>query len=72
MSGALAIVVGGGPAPGINGVIAAAVIRARLAGTEVYGIRDGFSRLMKGDLDALETMDIEFSARIVDIVCAGH
>ena len=64
MSGALAIVVGGGPAPGINGVIAAAVIRARLAGTEVYGIRDGFSRVMKGDLDALEPMDIADVSRL--------
>jgi 6-phosphofructokinase 1 len=64
VSGALAIVVGGGPAPGINGVIAAAVIRARLAGTEVYGIRDGFSRVMKGDLDALEPMDIADVSRL--------
>ena len=33
----LAILVGGGPAPGINSVIAAATIRARLEGLEVVG-----------------------------------
>ncbi len=33
----LAILVGGGPAPGINSVIGAATIRARLEGIEVSG-----------------------------------
>ena len=34
----LAIMVGGGPAPGINSVIAAATIRARLDGVDVLGV----------------------------------
>ena len=44
---ALGILVGGGPAPGINAVIAAATIRARLSGARVLGIRNGFEELMK-------------------------
>ncbi len=43
------ILVGGGPAPGINGVIGAATILARRGGAQVVGIVDGFSHLMKGD-----------------------
>ena len=45
-----AILVGGGPAPGINSVIEAATIRSRLCGVDVVGIEDGFKWLMKGDL----------------------
>jgi hypothetical protein len=45
----LAVLVGGGPAPGINSVIATATIRAVLEGVEVIGIRDGFEWIMKGD-----------------------
>jgi len=37
----LAILVGGGPAPGVNSVIGAATIRAELEGVEVIGIKDG-------------------------------
>ena len=48
-SGALGIVVGGGPAPGINAVIAAATIRTLLSGTRVIGIQNGFERLMAPD-----------------------
>ena len=43
------ILVGGGPAPGINGVIGAATILARRSGARVLGLVDGFSWLMKGD-----------------------
>ena len=35
-----AILVGGGPAPGINAVIGAATIRAELEGMDVIGVRD--------------------------------
>jgi 6-phosphofructokinase len=45
----LAIVVGGGPAPGINGVIRAVTIEARNQGLKVIGIFDGFQWLAKGD-----------------------
>ena len=46
----LAIVVGGGPAPGINGVIASVTIEAIHRGFEVLGIRNGFQNLVAGDL----------------------
>ena len=49
MGNKLAIVVCGGPAPGINGVIGAATGRASLAGTEVLGIEGGLQWLMAGD-----------------------
>lgn len=45
----LAIVCGGGPAPGINSVISAVTLEAKKYGWEVYGIYDGFSRLAKGE-----------------------
>lgn len=44
-----AILVGGGPAPGINGVIAAAAQHALRSGHEVLGVREGFARLIQGD-----------------------
>ncbi|MGD2144289.1 MAG: diphosphate--fructose-6-phosphate 1-phosphotransferase [Anaerolineae bacterium] len=46
----LGIIVSGGPAPGINGVIHSATIEARTRGCEVIGIYDGFRHLMEGEL----------------------
>jgi 6-phosphofructokinase 1 len=60
----LAILVGGGPAPGINSVIAAATIRARLDGLDVVGIRDGFEWLMQGDIDHVTPLTIDAVSRI--------
>ena len=60
----LAILVGGGPAPGINSVIAAATIRAVLEGMDVIGIRDGFERLMHGDVEHVTPLTIEGVSRI--------
>ena len=60
----LAILVGGGPAPGINSVIGAATIRARLEGMNVIGIRDGFEWLMRGDVDHVMPLTIETTSRI--------
>jgi ATP-dependent phosphofructokinase / diphosphate-dependent phosphofructokinase len=60
----LAILVGGGPAPGINSVIGAATIRARLAGLDVIGIRDGFEWIMQGDVDHTVPLTIESVSRI--------
>ena len=60
----LAILVGGGPAPGINSVIAAATIRARLEGIEVIGIRDGFEWIMQGDIDHVTRLNIDAVSRI--------
>ena len=47
----LAIVVGGGPAPGINGVISSVTIEAINQGFEVFGILDGFRNLVTDDFD---------------------
>ena len=58
-SGKMAMLVGGGPAPGINGVISAATIEACNHGTEVIGFQDGFQYLMKGDKDHCRSLRIE-------------
>lgn len=60
----VAIVVGGGPAPGINAVIAAATIRCILDGVEVVGIRDGFKWIMRGDIDHVTPLTIDTVSRI--------
>ena len=46
----IGILVGGGPAPGINGVIYAATIEAVKNNREVVGIYDGFKHLAEGRL----------------------
>ena len=46
--GSFGILVGGGPAPGINGVIGAAATTALQSGAEVVGILSGFRWLMEG------------------------
>ena len=60
----LAILVGGGPAPGINSVIGAATIRGVLEGVEVLGIRDGFEWLMQGNVEHVAPLTIEEVSRI--------
>jgi ATP-dependent phosphofructokinase / diphosphate-dependent phosphofructokinase len=60
----LAILVGGGPAPGINAVIGAATIRAAVEGMDVVGIRDGFEWLMQGDIDHVTPLTIDAVSRI--------
>ena len=60
----LAIVVGGGPAPGINGVISAATIEAVNRGVEVVGIKDGFKWLAEGDTTHVENLGIHNTSRI--------
>ena len=60
----LAILVGGGPAPGINSVISSATIRAVLEGVEVTGIRDGFEWIMQGDIDHVIPLTIEGVSRL--------
>ncbi len=60
----LAILVSGGPAPGINSVIGAATIRACLEGIEVLGLRDGFEWVMKGDIDHVTPLTIDGVSRI--------
>jgi 6-phosphofructokinase len=46
----IGILVGGGPAPGINGVIYAATMEAFKNNREVIGIYDGFKHLMAGEV----------------------
>jgi ATP-dependent phosphofructokinase / diphosphate-dependent phosphofructokinase len=60
----LAIVCGGGPAPGMNSVIGAATIRACLSGIGVVGIEDGFSWIMKGNTEHTRVLDIETVSRL--------
>jgi len=60
----LAILVGGGPAPGINSVIGAATIRSILSGAEVIGIMDGFKWIMEGQIDKVKELTIERVSRI--------
>lgn len=56
--GKLAIVVGGGPAPGINGVISSVTIEAINQGLEVVGMKDGFKNLVAGDPSAARPLFI--------------
>jgi len=58
------ILVGGGPAPGINSVISAATIRSILGGCDVVGILDGFKWLMEGGTGRVRPLSIEEVSRI--------
>jgi 6-phosphofructokinase 1 len=60
----LAILVGGGPAPGINSVIGAATIRAAVEGIEIVGIKDGFKWIMQGDISHVKLLSIQNVSRI--------
>ena len=60
----LAIVVGGGPAPGINGVISSATIEAINEGMDVVGILGGFKTLFEGKESEIRPLTIEEVSRI--------
>jgi len=60
----LGILVGGGPAPGINGAISACVIEAVNSGLEVVGIYDGYAHLVKGETEFTRTLEIHDVYRI--------
>lgn len=60
----LGILVGGGPAPGINGVISAVTIEATNSGLEVIGIRDGFKWISEGDAKHIDELTIASTSRI--------
>ncbi|MBX7219067.1 MAG: 6-phosphofructokinase [Blastocatellia bacterium] len=62
--GKLAILVGGGPAPGINAVISAATIEAVNCGFSVFGVQDGFKWLVKQDAAKVRPLTIEAVSRI--------
>jgi 6-phosphofructokinase 1 len=50
--------VGGGPAPGLNGVIAAATIEGIHQGYEIIGFRDGFKHIAAGDTTQIKPLAI--------------
>jgi 6-phosphofructokinase 1 len=60
----LGILVGGGPAPGINGVIASATIEAINEGCRVIGIYDGYRWLARGQTQHTVELRIEDVSRI--------
>lgn len=59
----LAILCGGGPAPGMNSVISSVTIEARNNGWEVLGIFDGFSHLSRGEKKVIP-LTIDMVSRI--------
>ncbi len=60
----LGIIVGGGPAPGINGVISSATIEAVNQGRQVVGIVGGFKRLFDGDVKCAVPLTIQDVSRL--------
>lgn len=60
----VAIVVGGGPAPGINGVISSVTIEAINHGKRVIGIVGGFSSLFEGQENNIMPLTIDLVSRI--------
>jgi 6-phosphofructokinase len=58
------IIVGGGPAPGINGTIGAVTLEAGNRGRQVVGIYDGFAHLMAGRTDRVKILDHDDVSRI--------
>lgn len=64
MTETVAILVGGGPAPGINGVISAATIRCLDEGWKVLGIEQGFKWIMRGDLSKVVPLTLERMSRL--------
>ena len=59
----LAIVVGGGPAPGINGVISSVTIEAINQEFEVFGIFDGFKNLVTDGFDTQRFVAVDAALR---------
>jgi len=58
------ILVGGGPAPGINSVISAITIRSIVGECNVVGIFDGLKWLMEGNTSHVRPLSIEEVSRI--------
>jgi 6-phosphofructokinase 1 len=58
------VLVGGGPAPGINGVISAITLEARNRARRVVGISDGFEWLMRGDITHIKELEHDDVSRI--------
>ncbi len=60
----LGILVGGGPAPGIDSAISACAIEAVNSGLDVIGIYDGFAHLIDGDTSYTTPLAISDVSRI--------
>lgn len=60
----MAITVGGGPAPGINGIISAATIEAINRGIKVLGIMDGFKWISLADKNKIVELNVNDVSRI--------
>jgi 6-phosphofructokinase 1 len=61
----LGILCGGGPAPGLNGVIQGATLSALRLGWKVIGFLEGFRYLMTGDAELVKTKSIELTEEVV-------
>jgi 6-phosphofructokinase len=64
MSETLAILVGGGPAPGINGVIASAAMEAFKCGLRALGVYDGYRDLAAGRTPQTVELTFDHVSRI--------
>ena len=62
--GRLALLVGGGPAPGINGVISSVTIEAINDGFEVIGCHDGYKWLVQGSTAHVRKLNIADVSRL--------
>ena len=60
----LGILVGGGPAPGINSAISAVAIESINRGIPVLGLYDGFEHLIEGRKDMLRPLSVSDVSRI--------
>jgi len=63
-NGRVGILVGGGPAPGINGTIGAITLEASNRGHEIVGIYEGFAHLMEGRTDRVKILKHDDVSRI--------
>ena len=55
----VAIIVGGGPAPGINGVISSITIEAVNSDLDVFGVRDGFKHLVSDKFNPADPAQVK-------------
>jgi len=60
----IAVLCGGGDAPGLNAAVQGVVIRANKYGYEVYGVLRGYEGLINGDFKKLSPEDVEDIFRI--------
>ncbi len=63
-NGRIGILVGGGPAPGLNSAISSATLQAINAGYEVVGIQRGFATLMGGATERVLNLRVADVSRI--------